>query len=722
MSTKLVPSKNTRVRHRTGCSRYSLYRQLRDQRARWQTNIVPKLVKTQPAVQEISADTVSVEEHTSETAISSVVDINVQGGRFSTCYDSKYCVLEEDDDDDVQLDDDTESSEVVGGYCRGYDIDMKLSLGSQLARWVVSFRIAAVAFTVLLKIFRAYRLSDNLPTDSRTVMQTARCVVTKAVSGGEYFHFGLAEGLTNLLNSLSHPTFQRMGDTLKIMLNMDGLPCFKSVNTHVWPILCSLRFEGKNSRPFTVGVFYGVEKDMSVHDFLCDFVKDYNECRTSGFSCRGRTFKVKVLAFVCDAPARAFIKNVKPHSARQGCERCTVVGVRLKGVTFNDDECPARTNATFRNRTHADHHKGPSPLEQARIKMISQFVLDYMHLILLGVMRRLLCLWFEAEKTKHNVKKRFCRLYIAQQDVVDARLLKYAETCPSEFARKPRSLKNKRMWKATELRTFLLYTGIFALQGTLEHNCWQNFKLLMCAMRICLSSKYSAQQQYRKFAKNCLRSFVKQYRGLYGKKEVVYNVHNVLHLHKDVKRYGNLDSVSAFPFENHLQSFKRMIRSGSSTIQQVVRRVDESQRHGPRAGDPFEPDLSQRLLHFHDNDLPRNFKRHTLDIARQCKTVVYHGTRFSIFDRDSCIRLPNHSVGQIVNILSMKDKSVLIMYREYVKRWSVFDYPCNSEHIGISLVDKLSTYILTVDASKCKKAWLLPRDAEKTGCIVVDLL
>lgn len=102
---------------------------------------------------------------------------------------------------------------------------------------------------------------------------------------------------------------------------------------------------------------------------------------------------VKIDSVICDAPARAFVKNVKSYSGYHGCDKCTQHGVWLGKVTFPETNAPTRTNHSFSQELDEDHHLGPSPLSQTSIGMVSQFPLDYMHLVCLGVMKRLLLLW-----------------------------------------------------------------------------------------------------------------------------------------------------------------------------------------------------------------------------------------------------------------------------------------------------------------------------------------
>jgi len=46
----------------------------------------------------------------------------------------------------------------------------------------------------------------------------------------------------------------------------------------------------------------------------------------------------------------------------------------------------------------------------------------------------------------------------------------------------------------------------------------------------------------------------------YGKNNMIYTVHNLIHLSDDAKQFGPLDSFSVFPFENHLHSLKKLLR------------------------------------------------------------------------------------------------------------------------------------------------------------------
>lgn len=49
-----------------------------------------------------------------------------------------------------------------------------------------------------------------------------------------------------------------------------------------------------------------------------------------------------------------------------------------------------RTDNNFINRENEEHHLGTSIFERANVGMVSQFPLDYMHLVCLGVVKKML--------------------------------------------------------------------------------------------------------------------------------------------------------------------------------------------------------------------------------------------------------------------------------------------------------------------------------------------
>lgn len=113
-------------------------------------------------------------------------------------------------------------------------------------------------------------------------------------------------------------------------------------------------------------------------------------------------------------------------------------------MTFPETNAPLRTDVSFNALEDDDHHKGLSPFEELNVGMVSQFPLDYMHLVCLGVVKSMLLLW-----KKDPLR---CRLGSQDNNQISDSLLSIKNYIPCEFSRKPRSLDVIDRWKATEFR------------------------------------------------------------------------------------------------------------------------------------------------------------------------------------------------------------------------------------------------------------------------------
>ena len=75
-------------------------------------------------------------------------------------------------------------------------------------------------------------------------------------------------------------------------------------------------------------------------------------------------------------------------------------------MTFPDTNAPERTNVHFDEVRDEDHHTGISLLLQLKLGMVSMLPLDYMHLVYLGVMRRLINCWIRGPPGGHKSSSR----------------------------------------------------------------------------------------------------------------------------------------------------------------------------------------------------------------------------------------------------------------------------------------------------------------------------
>lgn len=66
--------------------------------------------------------------------------------------------------------------------------------------------------------------------------------------------------------------------------------------------------------------------------------------------------------------------------------------------------------------------------------------------------------------------------------------------------------------------------------------------------------------QILEFAQRLMNSFVGHFGQLYGRDEIVFSVHQLIHLVDEYKQFGPLDNVSGFTFENYLGKIKHLLR------------------------------------------------------------------------------------------------------------------------------------------------------------------
>lgn len=548
--------------------------------------------------------------------------------------------------------------------------EMGGDLQSSLADWAIEFGISLIALTALLSILKIYH--SPLPKDGRTLLKTKTSYNITSVAGGLFHYCGILNSIQKFLDLI----WSTLPDkhVFKLQLNFDGLPIFKSTSVQFWPILGLL--QGYTKKPILIGLFCGTSKPNSLTEYLNDLVQELKVLK-DGFLFKQKIFFLNVVSVVCDTPARAFIRGVKSHNAYHGCDKCHQTGVRKSNrMTFPEVNARCRSDDSFRQVTDEQHHVQQSPFIEVGIDMITCFPYDYMHLVCLGVMRRLLDLWIGTTGPLH------CRISCSQASMVSDRLLALRNYIPSEFARRPRALLERCRWKATEFRQFLLYTGPVVLRGVVEPQIYDNFMLLSVGVYILASPEYC--MELNDFAKTLLISFIKHFGQLYGEEFLVYNVHGLVHLNEDVKLHGNLDLISAFPFENFLGKLKKLVRGPLNPLTQVIRRLSEIEN----ITSTDIKEASEKLKSEHkDGPVPECFSPQ----VRQYKVLATDGVVVSVKERDCCIKIDKKLV-LVQNIIEEKGV-VYIVANEYKQVEHFFTYPIDSRELGIYVVSKLSTNI-----------------------------
>lgn len=326
--------------------------------------------------------------------------------------------------------------------------------------------------------------------------------------------------------------------------------------------------------------------------------------------------------------------------------------------------------------------------------MVSQIPLDYLHLVCLGVMRRMLQLWIRGPK---NI-----RLSAEDVNVISKYLLSIKSCIPLEFSRKPRDLYDVDRWKGTEFRQFLLYTGIVILKPFISPKYFNHFLSFSIAIRILIDSQLCST--FNAYAKSLLFWFVSNYGKLYGDEYLSYNVHNLLHIADDGQKFGSLDNFSCFKYENHMQKIKNKLHKSGKPLEELSNRVFEELQIPIRScymiqyPKPFYTNNNNEISYI-------QFKTFTLSKKKNNNSALLY----------------NNDVISISNIF--EDNHVLyVRAQRFLNKKSLFTIPCASEKLGIFVVCNTSDSIEIPVAQIKMKCLKIKYFNESNSYVVIPLL
>lgn len=558
------------------------------------------------------------------------------------------------------------------------------TLRQKLRNWYYKYSPTTKSCSSILKIMKAEGL--DVPISVGGLLKRKQKRRPRTVAPGKYIHLGIE----NHLKKAEEVLLQYSGNEIVLDIGIDGLPLYKSSAVGLWPILARIVDEPLVDI-FLVGTYVGKSKPTNVDHYLHDFVEELKSLET-GLLIGEKVFYVRIRAFICDTPARAFICGTKGHNALNGCHKCYQKGTRIAHRTvFSDSVAEKRTDIDFKNRSDVDYHQAimlhsESKLEHFGIQMVTQFPLDVMHLLDLGVCKKIFSLLI-SNKTNQPIPPSI-------QLRISSVLVSFEPYVVKEFARKPRTIKEICRWKAVEYRQISLYSGMVLLKDFVEPAFYEHFCLFIVSYRILIGSKIFNPNLSFINAGEMFDRFVKDFSLFYGIENRSYNIHNILHLLDCYENYGNLMNISAYDFENFLKGLKSSVRVPKHIDQQVYNKfIDRS---------IVLPPVVNNVA---------NIKK------KKVKSYFLNGFTYKTTSPDNFCCISNttfliiSSISENGNFKGKKFKNVQ----------SFFHNPISSLDIGIGFIDKWETENLenTFSLNDVTKIQLLPY---REGAVLIPLL
>jgi len=271
-----------------------------------------------------------------------------------------------------------------------------------------------------------------------------------------------------------------------------------------------------------------------------------------------------------------------------------------------------------------------------------------------------------------------------------------------------RPLGELSYWKAADFRLFALYAGICILKNKdiLSKEKYLHYLHFAAALRLLTSAQTTDSDMT--VCSSLLSTFVTKCSALYGCGFLTYNVHSLIHLPDDFKRFGSLDYVSCFPFESYLGLLKECVHSGYKPLSQVATHAHHMNENLLNMIKMQKDFICQDYLHNTNDEchLPpalqgQNIKKYRKTLQSNDCIIIPMSTA------DSTIMV-NDYVAKVFDIFEVPPKKFLTVKKyKYVK--CCFKHPIKSSIVGIFEIFELSSTFEWIELEECiTKCFIMP--------------
>ncbi|CAF3898928.1 unnamed protein product [Rotaria sp. Silwood2] len=334
---------------------------------------------------------------------------------------------------------------------------------------------------------------------------------------------------------------------ITLLMNSDGA-VVKSISRSIWittfvinELSPSIRFNRENLIIGMISIGSSKPHKEEMQIFLNDLVKElvYLEnnglryCPINSPSHIDKTVRVYLIAASCDMPARSLLINHTEATGYFGCVHCENINVgeghTRVFVYDNSNDVELRSNDSYdeairlleqslgRRRRGSvnsinnglDGLRGPCALRSLKhFDVYQSFTSDTLHTLYEGVTSRMLQIFLGNVSKKSGISEEMS----VKKDIDTVALTFNSMFYPSSTYRIPRDLKHYSIFKANELKIFLLF-GYSIFNGILTKERYNHFRCLAFAAHLIEAAKHD-QSTYLEML-DLLEEFDKRFESLY---------------------------------------------------------------------------------------------------------------------------------------------------------------------------------------------------------------